>query len=162
MVNSQRTLRRALLLSAGLVLSGPAAVAQTANRDAIGDLLRRGEDGPRLAQQQPAPKPGTPPTVKPPAVQPPATPAPSAEATKDPREGDAAYEQAQRLMKAVDAILQDTAKNRGEARKLPSDKDFILKPIWTESKEDREKKIRELLDAALGIVTDVPVVDVQK
>ena len=41
---------------------------------------------------------------------------------KDPREGDPGYEQAQRLMKAVDAILQDTAKNRGEARKLPSEK----------------------------------------
>ncbi len=34
----------------------------------------------------------------------------------DPREGDPAYEQAQRLMKAIDAILQDTARNRGEAR----------------------------------------------
>jgi len=65
-------------------------------------------------------------------------------------------------MKAVDAVLQDTAKNRGEARKLPSEKDFLMKPLWTETKEDREKKIRDLLDSALGIVTDVPVVDVQK
>ena len=65
-------------------------------------------------------------------------------------------------MKAIDAVLQDTAKNRGEARKLPSDKDFLMKPLWTETKEDREKKIRDLLDSALGIVTDVPVVDVQK
>jgi hypothetical protein len=65
-------------------------------------------------------------------------------------------------MKAVDAVLQDTAKNRGEARKLPSEKDFLMKPLWTETKEDREKKIRDLLDAALGVVTDVPVVDVQK
>jgi hypothetical protein len=37
-----------------------------------------------------------------------------------------------------------------------------MKPLWTETREDREKKIRELLDSALGIVTDVPVVDVQK
>ena len=37
-----------------------------------------------------------------------------------------------------------------------------MKPLWTETREDREKKIRDLLDAALGIVTDVPVVDVQK
>jgi hypothetical protein len=65
-------------------------------------------------------------------------------------------------MKAVDAVLQDTAKNRGEARKLPSEKDFLMKPLWTETREDREKKIRDLLDSALGIVTDVPVVDVQK
>jgi hypothetical protein len=81
---------------------------------------------------------------------------------KDPREGDPGYEQAQRLMKAVDAVLQDTAKNRGEAKKLPSEKDFLMKPLWTETKEDREKKIRDLLDSALGIVTDVPVVEVQK
>jgi hypothetical protein len=81
---------------------------------------------------------------------------------QDPREGDPSFEQAQRLMKAVDAILQDAAKNRSEARKLPSEKDFLMKPLWTETKEDREKKIRDLLDAALGIVTDVPVVEVQK
>jgi hypothetical protein len=65
-------------------------------------------------------------------------------------------------MRAIDAVLQDTAKHRGEARKLPSDKDFLMKPLFTETKEDREKKIRDLLDSALGIVTDVPVVDVQK
>jgi hypothetical protein len=100
-----------------------------------------------------------------PAGQPPAAPGPSATPSapeKDPREGDPSFEQAQRLMKAVDAILQDTAKNRSEARKLPSEKDFLMKPLWTETKEDREKKIRDLLDAALGIVTDVPVVEVQK
>src|SRR5581483_7382500 len=92
-------------------------------------------------------------------------PAPSAQPAapeRDPREGDPSYEQAQRLMKAVEAVLQDTAKNRSEARKLPSEKDFLMKPLWTETKEDREKKIRDLLDSALGIVTDVPVVEVQK
>ena len=65
-------------------------------------------------------------------------------------------------MKAVDAILQDAAKNRGEAQKLPAENDFIMRPIWTETREDREKQIRDLLDAALGIVTDVPIVDLQK
>jgi hypothetical protein len=102
----------------------------------------------------------------------PGKPAPAAEATapaaqpaapeKDPREGDPSYEQAQRLMKAVEAILQDTARHRGDAKKLPSEKDFLMKPLWTETKEDREKKVRDLLDSALGVVTDVPVVDVQK
>ena len=94
--------------------------------------------------------------------QPPAAAPPAPATEKDPREGDPAFEQAQRLMKAIDAVLQDTAKNRAEARKLPSEKDFLMKPLWTETKEDREKKIRDLLEAALGIVTDVPVVDVQK
>jgi predicted nucleic acid-binding Zn-ribbon protein len=37
-----------------------------------------------------------------------------------------------------------------------------MKPLWTETREDREKKIRDLLDAAMGLVTDVPVVDVQR
>ena len=55
-------------------------------------------------------------------------------------------------MKAIDAILQDTAKNRGEVKKLPPESDFLLKPLWTETREDREKKIREVLDSVLGIV----------
>ena len=112
-----------------------------------------------------APPSQTKPAQPAPAVQPPAAQQPppgTAEAAKDPREGDAAYEQAQRLMKAIDAILQDTARQRGEANKLPSDRDFLMKPLWTETKEDRQKKVRDLLDSALGIVTDVPIVDVQK
>ena len=150
------------------------AAAQTTSRDGIADFLSRGEAGGRVAQAQStpgSPKSAQAPTQKAPAQAAPQPPPPTgateaaakeAAAAKAPREGDAAFEQAQRLMKAIDAILQDTAKNRGEARKLPADSDFLLKPIWTETKEDREKKIRELLDAALGIVTDVPVVDVQK
>ncbi len=140
------------------------ALAQTAARDQIADLLSRpdpsspgvtsGSVNPRLAQVTPKSQ------AQAPAAKPQAAPAP--EAARDPREGDAAFEQAQRLMKAIDTILQDTAKSRGDLRKLPSENDFLLKPLWTETKEDREKKIGELLDAVLGIVTDVPVVDVQK
>jgi polyhydroxyalkanoate synthesis regulator phasin len=77
-------------------------------------------------------------------------------------DAETGHEQAQRLMKAVDAILQDAARNRSEARKLPSDADFMLKPIWAETKEDRERKVRDLLDAVLAVVTDAPVVDLQK
>src|SRR5207247_321964 len=47
-----------------------------------------------------------------PSAQPPAA---TAAAPKDPREGDPVYEQAQRLMKAIDSVLQDTARQRGEA-----------------------------------------------
>ena len=65
-------------------------------------------------------------------------------------------------MKAVDAILQDTAKNRSEARKLPSKEEYLLTMPWNETREDRERKIRDLMDSVLGVVTDVPVVDVQK
>ena len=77
-------------------------------------------------------------------------------------EAETSHEQAQRLMKAVDAILQDVAKNRSEARKLPADADFMLKPIWAETKEDRERKVRDILDAVLAIVTNEPVVDLQR
>ncbi|KAB2911886.1 MAG: DUF707 domain-containing protein [Hyphomicrobiaceae bacterium] len=143
------------LLAVGALALAAAAEAQSARRDAIGELLNRpAEAGVQVAQSPPAASKG-------PAA---AAPAPSASpvAPPDPREGDAAYEQAQRLMKAIDAILQDTARNRSEAKKLPPESDFLMKPLWTETREDREKKIRDLLDAAIGIVTDVPVVDVQK
>ncbi len=98
----------------------------------------------RLAQGSPADKGA------------PAQPAP------DPRAGDMSHEQARRLMQAIDAILQDTAKNRADAKKLPSKDEFLIPPLFSETREDREKKIRDLLDAAMGIVTNVPVVDVQK
>lgn len=130
------------------------AAAQTAHRDGIGDLMRR-VDGTVLAQA--TPRPGTPP----PAASPPSQPE-KAEAPKDPREGDPAFEQAQRLMRAIDAILQDTARNRSESKKLPSKEEFVIPPLFTETREDREKKIKDLMDAALGVVTDVPVVDVQR
>ncbi len=101
------------LLAAGLLAATvSSAAAQTAQRDGIADLLAKGDSTTRLAQSQPkGATPGTPQA---------GDPAPkAAEAAKDPREGDLAYEQAQRLMKAIDAILQDAAKNRGEAKKLP-------------------------------------------
>jgi hypothetical protein len=141
------------LAGPALVAGGVAAKAQTAQRDAIGALIGRNPDATTEQPPQPgAPKPGA-------AA---AEPGQAGEAAKDPREGEVGYEQAQRLMKAVDAILQDTARHRGEAKKLPPEADFLVKPLWTETREDREKKVRELLDAALGIVTDVPVVEVQK
>lgn len=133
---------------AGVLLLNPAASdtahAQAAHRDRISDLLGRVAATPAEAAQVEAgaPQPET--------------------AASDPRAGDPNYEQARKLMSAVDAILKDTAGERSEARKLPGSDEFILTPLWTETREDREEKIRNLLDAALGIVTDVPVVDVQK
>lgn len=79
----------------------------------------------------------------------------------DPRAGDPQFEEASRLLRAIDSILEDVAEGRSEQRKLPSNDDFLVTPIWTETKEDREDHIRELLDSALGIVTDVPIVEMQ-
>jgi hypothetical protein len=133
-----------MALVTGLVGAIEPLAAQSARRDGIGEILRApAEKGARVAQQQvPAGQSG--------AVE------------KDPRAGDATFEQAQKLMRAIDNVLQDTAKNRGEAKKLPSREDFVLPPLFTETREDREKKVRDLLDAALGVITDVPVVDVQR
>jgi hypothetical protein len=148
--------RHAVPLALAIALLPHPTLAQTAARDGIAELLRKQpSDTTQLAQSatKTAPAATTP-------ANPAAKPAPAVE--KDPRDGDPAFEQAQRLMKAIDAVLQDTAKNRAEARKLPGKDEFLLPPIWTETKEDREKKVRDLLEAALGVVTDVPVVDIQK
>lgn len=128
-----------------LVAQSQPSLAQSTWRDAITDLLAR-QNTPQAApsSDKSAPK---------------AEPDPDA---KDPRKGDKAYEQARKLMRAIDAILNDTAKHRGAATKLPSKNDFLVPPIFTETKEDREQYIRNLLDAALGIVTEVPVVEIQK
>src|SRR5262245_34148914 len=152
--NSRRALA-CLAATVTVVLMAPLipAEAQSAQRDGIADLIgRKGETTADQGAQENASKPNAGPAAG----------GQGADTAKDPREGEASYEQAQRLMKAVDAILQDTARNRGEAKKLPPEADFLVKPLWTETREDREKKVRDLLDAALGIVTDVPVVDVQK
>jgi hypothetical protein len=132
-----RPVRACAVAVLAMLAALPQASAQTAGRDSIADLLKRYDQAP------PAAKPGEPPPA-------------------DPRQGTPEFDQAQRLMKAVDAILQDMAKQRGEAAKLPPRSDFLLPPIWSETREDREKKVRDLLDSVLGIVTDVPVVDVQK
>jgi hypothetical protein len=151
-------------LSLGALASGAAALAivgtsSSPQSDRIGDLIKRLPETGKPAsgvikvadEKAPASQSGPPAAESAADAKPPAN-----------EETDASREQAQRLMKAIDAILQDAAKNRSEARKLPTENDYIVRPIWTETREDREKRIRDLLDAALGIVTDVPVVELQK
>jgi hypothetical protein len=147
----------AVVASAALLMAAPAsATAREPSRDAAApqgkSLDRAALD--RLAQRATDKAPDAKAAPKPTETKP--------EAERDPREGDAAYEQSKRLMRAVEAVLQDAANNRSDARKLPPRDSFIVPPIWTETREDREAKIKDLLDAALGIVTDVPVVELQK
>jgi hypothetical protein len=148
-----------LVLAAAIAFASPLA-AQTAQRDGIAELIAKAP-ATKVAETAPAGQPAAPG-----ATPAPGTPAPQmgppAPAPKDPREGEQAYEQARQLMLAIDAVLQDTAQQRAEAQKLPGRDEFILTPLWTETREDREKRIRNLLDSALGIVTDVPIVDMQK
>ena len=139
-----------VVMSIAALFAALPVAAQTARRDGIAELLRQTgpQNAQRLAESKPEAKP----------VAPNAAP----EVPKDPREGEQAFEQAKALMSAIDAVLKDTADNRADAAKLPSKDDFIVPPFWRETKEDRQVRVRTLLDSALGIVTDVPVVDVQK
>ncbi|MBA2125249.1 hypothetical protein DLM45_03295 [Hyphomicrobium methylovorum] len=133
------------------------ALAQSAKRDAIGELLK--------TAPTPAPVPSLDPTKEKTKAPPSAEEKSVSEqeaAAADPRDGDLQYEQAKALMVAVDAILNNAAGTRAGAQKLPSRDDYIIPPFWKETREDRDAKVRDLLDAALAIVTDVPVVDVQK
>jgi hypothetical protein len=116
----------------------PAAAETAPLKDGIADLLRKGQAAAAEAVTQPETTP------------------------TDPREGDASYEQARLLMNAIDGVLKDVAEQRAEAKKLPGKDEFLVTPLWTETREDRENRVRQLLDATLGIVTDVPVVEVQK
>ena len=95
----------------------------------------------------------------------PATPDPAPAQTAEaayPRADDPSFQQAAKLLRAIDAILQDTAQNRADAKKLPSKDEFLLPPLFSETKESSGAHIKDLLDSALGIVTDVPIVDLQK
>ena len=145
----------AVLIAAAVLgdaYAAPAA-AQAAERDRIADLISETAQPRKVAETKPT-EPLGPPA---PGAQAPAAPEP-----KDPRAGEQAYEQARALMRAIDAVLQDAAEQRGQAQKLPGRDEFILTPLWTETREDREHRIRNLLESALGIVTDVPIVDMQK
>ena len=144
----------AVLIAAAVLADAHAApvAAQAADRDRIADLIARSERTLKVAETKSEP-------LGPPA---PGAAAPAAPEPKDPREGEQAYEQARALMRAIDAVLQDAAEQRGQAQKLPGRDEFILTPLWTETREDREHRIRKVLDSALGIVTDVPIVDMQK
>ena len=146
-----RVRRRFAVVSLLLAASALPVAAQTAKRDAIAELLHgaNAAKATRVAEGNAAAPGG------------PAAPAETTVA-KDPRDGELNYEQAKKLMAAIDAILKDTADTRAGSAKLPSRDDYIIPPIWTETREDRNVKVRGMLDAALAIVTDVPVVDVQK
>jgi len=81
---------------------------------------------------------------------------------RDPRADDEAYQRSQKLLKAIDDILKDAAEERAKARDLPREETFILPPLWSDTREDNEERVRTLLDSALEIVTDAPIVEMQE
>jgi hypothetical protein len=87
----------------------------------------------------------------------------NAKGVTDPRVGDQDYERSKRLLSAIDEILKDAANIRHDARHLPSKHEFsVITPPWIETREDRQEKVNGLLDSALEIVTEVPIVAMQK
>lgn len=155
-MSAVRTSRAIQTVVIGVLLGfSSGAHAQAAKRDAIADWLKSIEG--KTANSSAATSPLDP-TKKP------ATPAdtPAKAATADPRDGDPQYEQAKALMTAIDTILRDAAETRAGENKLPSRDDYIIPPFWKETREDRNVKVRNLLDAALAVVTNSPVIEVQK
>ncbi len=69
--------------------------------------------------------------------------------------------QSQALLSSIDRILRRAAEERSTAKGLPGREKFLLPPVWTETKEEREAEVRELLDSALAIVTDAPILQMQ-
>jgi hypothetical protein len=156
----RNSVRRSLLLTAvplAAVFAALPAVAAPDRPASIADLIDRATTA---AAPQPARETGD------------AAPAPEARiateteteagAEADPRAGSKDYEQARLLMRAIEDVLADAAAQRGDLKSLPKSSEFVVPPLWTETREDREARVRALLEAALGIVTDVPVVDIQK
>lgn len=74
---------------------------------------------------------------------------------------DLSHKKASELLNAIDSLLTRTAKERGNLKDLPSRENYVIPPLWKETREDREKQIRRLLDSVLEIVTDAPVVQMQ-
>jgi len=80
---------------------------------------------------------------------------------RDPRAEDKEYRRSQHLLKAIDEILADAAKERAKARDLPSQDNFVIPPLWSDTREANQERVRALLDSALEIVTDAPIVAMQ-
>jgi hypothetical protein len=66
------------------------------------------------------------------------------------------------LLAAIEDLLNRAAKQRSEMKDLPSRDKYVIPPLWQETREDREEKVRQLLDKVLEIVSDAPVVQHQE
>ncbi len=69
--------------------------------------------------------------------------------------------QSQGLLAAIDKILKKAAAEREAAKAAPARDRFLFDPVWTETREERERAVRDLLDSALAIVTDAPILKLQ-
>ncbi len=96
--------------------------------------------------------------VSTPPGSPTSTPVPQAR----PVPADTSGLQSQALLASIDKILKRAAVGREGAKTLPTRDKFLFDPVWTETREEREKEVRELLDSALAVVTDAPILKLQE
>ena len=75
---------------------------------------------------------------------------------------DASGLQSQALLASIDKILKRAAAARELAKTAPPRDRFLFEPVWTETREEREKEVRDLLDSALAVVTDAPILKLQE
>jgi hypothetical protein len=101
------------------------------------------------------------PAVAPQAVAPQGSQAPESKVKQSQPQLDTSGLQSQALLSAIDRILKRAAEERGAVKTLPERDRFLFPPLWTETREDREDSVRQLLDSALDIVTDAPVLKLQ-
>jgi hypothetical protein len=87
---------------------------------------------------------------------------PESQAKQSPPALDTSGLQSQALLSAIDKILKRAAEQRQSAKTLPERDRFLFPPLWTETREDRESSVRQLLDSALDIVTDAPILKLQE
>jgi hypothetical protein len=96
------------------------------------------------------------------AAPPPAAQTPGSQARQSSPALDTSGLQSQALLSAIDKILKRAAEQRQSAKTLPERDRFLFPPLWTETREDRESSVRQLLDSALDIVTDAPILKLQE
>jgi len=91
-------------------------------------------------------------------------PPPSGAAAPEARQAplDTSGLRSQALLASIDKILKQAAADREEAKTLPSRDKFLFEPVWTATREEREKEVRDLLDSALAVVTDAPILKLQE
>jgi hypothetical protein len=98
---------------------------------------------------------------EPPASILPSAQAPESQAKQSQPPLDTSGLQSHALLSAIDKILKRAADERQSAKTLPERDKFLFPPLWTETREDRESSVRQLLDGALDIVTDAPILKLQ-
>ncbi len=81
-------------------------------------------------------------------------------APRDPRAGDPDFKRSQQLFDALKDVLDEAAKRR---LKRQTDPDGALEDLfWRQFGADQNTRIRDLLSSAFEMMTDAPVVDIQR